>query len=200
MILAPRPIKLGFENGEEVAVVVKARHVIRDGALFEDPVFLFELRRDLFDPLFQLPIEADLPASHLLLANGKRGGHIQLVRRKRLQQKIVHPAFTKGLDDLLLGAIAGEDDGRDVGVLRVDPAKKLDVVNARHPEIRKDDVEPLLFEDAEHLFAARGHDGFITVHLEHFTDKEGLLLIIIHDQRPGRLFHFGFAFLVFLRE
>ena len=143
MILAPRPINLGSENGEEVAVVVEARHVIRDGELFEGPVFLFELRRDFLDPLLQLPVEAVLPAPHLLLANGQRGGREQLVRIERLQQKVVDPAFTKGLDDLFLGAVAGEHDGRDVGVLRVDPAKKLDAVNALHHEIRKDDVEPL---------------------------------------------------------
>ena len=139
-----------------------------------DPIALLELRPQVGVLRLQPP----------LLHRGAE--HVQQrVELKRLGDEVGR-ALLDRVDRILHRAVAGDDDGDDVGVALERGVEDLTAVDAREPQIGDEDVEGELGQPAERLFAAVGLLDDESVVGQAFSHRFAQRLLVVYDQQMFR--------------
>ena len=119
----------------------------------------------------------------------ERGLHdgADLVAVERLRD-VVERVVAQALDRRVERAVAGDDEGLDLGVDLLDPLERGDAAEPRHAEVERHEVDRLAAEDRERIVTRRrGEDVTILAEdgAEGFSDTE----LVVDDQHAWPLDH-----------
>ena len=136
-----------------------------------DPIALLELRPQIGVLRLQPPLLE------------RRAQHVQQrVELERLGDEI-RRALLDGLDRVLHGAVAGDDDGDDVGVAFERGVEHLPAVDARQPQVGDQDVEREVGQPLQRFLAAARLLDDEAVVGEPLGDRLAQRLLVVDDQQ-----------------
>ena len=141
-----------------------------------DPIPLLELRPEIGVLRLQPPLL------------DRRSQHVQQrVELERLGDEVRRPLLD-GLDRVLHGPVAGDDDGDDVGVALEGGVEHFAAVDARQPQVGDQDVEGEVGQPLQRVLAVACLLDDEPVVRQPFGDRRTERRLVVHDQQMFLIF------------
>ncbi len=114
--------------------------------------------------------------------------------------EVIEGPLLQGVHGVRHGAVGGEDDDGQGGIVLRDPVEETHAVEPRHLEVRGDGSDLLLPEDLQGLQAVRGRDHLITLLFQHGFEDQPHVQLVVHNEDLRRLHAGAVLFLPFPRD
>ena len=123
-------------------------------------------------------------SSALVAGNGGADVGQQLLVVPGLLDEVFR-AGANGFDDVVHGAVGGDHDDRQFGLALLDLRQQLEAALAGQGQVEQHQIEALLLENAQALFAVDGHSDRVALEREQHFERLADGGLVVDDQDAG---------------